>query len=40
MSLTWVLYAAVVAGCAGVALAALFVPARRGRGNAAGGERR
>jgi hypothetical protein len=40
VSLTWVLYAAAVAGCAGIALAALLVPARRGRGDAAGGERR
>jgi hypothetical protein len=40
MSLAWVLYAVVVAGCAGITLAALLVPARRGRGDAAGGERR
>jgi hypothetical protein len=39
MSLAWVLYAVVVAGCAAITLAALFVPVRRERGNAAGGGR-
>lgn len=39
MNLAWDLYWAVVAGCAVIVLAALFVPSRRGRGDAAGGER-